>query len=316
MRKPSDLPWALRGVTSFTRADADRHGVNWRRLAAPDLERAFHGVRRHAASAATVRDVAEAYARRMPQRQVFTHATAAQLWGIPLPAHVERRPELHVSVPSGSARPAGRGVSGHVLNMDRVAIRVLSGVRLVDPASAWCQLGSILRVDDLVATADYLLTGREPVGGSRALCSRGELDAALLRFRGCRGAASLARALGLARHGPLSRRETLLRLDLVRGGLPEPVPNLRVLDDGGAFLALVDLAYPRHRVGLEYQSDLHRPAEAYRRDVRRLERLVDAGWSMIQVTSDDVSVDGEMRDSAELRRRVARRLSERGWTGG
>ena len=138
----------------------------------------------------------------------------------------------------------------------------------------------------------------------------------MLRFRGCRGAAALARALDLARHGPLSRRETLLRLDLVRGGLPEPVPNLRVFDGSGAFLALVDLAYPRHRVGLEYQSDFHRPAEAFRRDVRRLERLADAGWSMIQVTADDVSVDGEVRDSAELRQRVARRLTANGWTGG
>ena len=109
MRQPSELPWALRGVASFARADAERRGVHWWRLAAHDLERPFHGVRRHAASAATVRDLAEAYARRMPRRQVFTHATAAQLWGIPLPAHVESRPELHVSVPSGSARPSGRG---------------------------------------------------------------------------------------------------------------------------------------------------------------------------------------------------------------
>ena len=56
--------------------------------------RAFHGVRRHAASAAAARAVAEAYARRMPQRQVFTHATAAPRWGIPRPAQVERRPAL------------------------------------------------------------------------------------------------------------------------------------------------------------------------------------------------------------------------------
>lgn len=316
MREPSELPWALRGLPSFTRAEAARRGVHWRRLAASDLERPFHGVRRHAASVATVRDLAEAYARRMPHRQVFSHSTAARLWGVPLPAHLERGTRLHVSVPPGSATPAARGTTGHVVHFGRLGIRVLGGLRVVDPASAWCQLGSSLPVDDLVAAADFLLTGGEPVGGARALCSRAELDAALLRFAGCRGAVSLARALELARHGPLSRRETLLRLDLVRGGLPEPVPNHRVLDGAGAFLALVDLAYPRHRVGLEYQSDLHRPAAAFRRDIRRLERLADAGWVIVQVTSDDVSVDGDVRDSALLRERVARRLRARGWIGG
>src|SRR5215207_5217936 len=128
MRRPSELPWALRGVSSFTRAEATRRGVHWRRLAARDLERPFHGVRRSAASAATVRDVAESYARRMPQRQVFSHATAARLWGIPLPTAVERRTELHVSVPAGSACPASRGVAGHVVQMERVGIRVLGGL--------------------------------------------------------------------------------------------------------------------------------------------------------------------------------------------
>ena len=103
-----------------------------------------------------------------------------------------------------------------------------------------------------------------------------------------------------------------MRLDLSRAGLPEPVPNFEVRDALGALVAMVDLAFAEYRVGIEYQSDLHRDAGRYRSDVRRLERLLDAGWLIVQATSDDVSADGRLRNSAEFADRVARRLRARG----
>lgn len=324
------LPWTLRALPSFTRREADRRGIRWRRLAAADLERPFHGVRRHATEEPpTVRVLAEAYAKRMPRRQVFSHETAAALWGIPLPAErrdprLPREPaearaprlmELHVSVPHGSAAPAAKGVRGHILRFERFSVRVHGGLRMVDPATAWVQLGARLGVDDLVAAADFLISGSEPFDRRAPLCTRDELEAALRAHAGCRGTASLRAALELARWGPLSRRESLLRLDLVRAGLPEPVPNHRVLAADGSLVAMIDLGYPDHRVGLEYQSDAHRPASVWRRDLRRIERLADEGWVIVQVTSDDVSADGDARDSAELIERVRRRLRARGWAG-
>lgn len=323
MPRSQELPWLLRGVSSFTRREADRRGVRWRRLAAADLARPYHSVRlRIADEAPTLRDLARAYAKRMPRRQVFSHETAAALWGIPLPIGIaaagRRDPEpplLHVSVPRRSAKPAARGVRGHVLRFDRIAVRVHRGLRLVDPATTWVQLGARLTVDDLVAAADFLLTGTEPYDGRAPLCTPSELEAALVAHPGCRGAASLRSALTLARCGPLSRRESLLRLDLVRAGLPEPVANHRVLDTDGTLLAMIDLAYPGYRVGIEYQSDLHRNPRKWRRDVRRLERLADAGWVIVQATSDDVSVDGGLRDSVLFAERVRRRLRARGWAG-
>lgn len=253
----------------------------------------------------------------MPRRQVFSHETAAALWGVPLPgapgSATPTAPLLHVSVPTGSALPSARGVRGHVLRFERLGVRVHHGLRLVDPASAWVQLGARLSVDDLTAAADFLLTGTRPYDGRRPLCTREELEQALERHRGCRGSASLRTALALARYGPLSRRETLLRLDLVRAGLPEPLPNHRVCAAGGELVAMVDHAYPEYRVGIEYQSDRHRNPSEWRRDIRRLERLADEGWLIVQATSDDVSADGRMRDSARFAERVRRRLQSRGW---
>lgn len=323
MPRPQELPWTLRGVPSFTRREADRRGVRWRRLAAADLARPFHGVRlRIGDTAPTVRELADAYAKRMPRRQVFSHETAAMLWGIPLPIRAGKAGgdeltdlPLHVSVPRGSAKPSARGVCGHVLRFDRFEVRVRGGLRLVDPATAWVQLGARLNVDDLVAAADFLLTGTEPYDGRAPLCAVADLVAAVSAHAGCRGAASLRAALALSRHGPLSRRESLLRLDLVRADLPEPALNHRVLDTDGTLLAMIDLGYPDFRVGIEYQSDLHRSPQQWRRDIRRLERLADAGWVIVQATSDDVSADGALRDSAGFAERVRRRLRERGWPG-
>jgi hypothetical protein len=318
-----ELPWSLRTAKSFTRREAERRGLHWRRLAADDLDHPFHDVLRPVASEASVLALADAYAKRMPRRQVFSHETAAALWGVPLPASSGMSPysstaagppaTLHVSVPRGSAPPAGRGVSGHVLRFERVTVHVHRGLRVVDPASAWVQCAARLSVDDLVAAADFLLTGSQPFDGRAPRCTRDQLAAAIERHPGCRGAVRLRQALELARSGPLSRRESLLRLDLVRGGLPEPECNHRVLGGDGSLVAMIDLAYPAYRVGLEYQSDLHRPAEKFRRDIRRLERLADIDWTIVQVTADDVSADGAARDSVAMRERVAARLRARGW---
>ncbi|WP_353815780.1 hypothetical protein [Agromyces sp. SYSU T00266] len=315
-------------MPSFTRAEATRHGVRWRRLAAPDLERTFHGVRRHVGAEPSIRELAEAYAKRMPRRQVFSHVTAAVLWGIPVPRSAEparpgpvadgesARPLLHVAVPRGSARPSAAGVEGHVISFESVQVIVHGGLRVVDPASAWIQPGASLTVDDLVVAAEYPITGSHPFDGRLPLCDREQLESALAAHPGRRGIDAIRRALAAARWGALSRRETLLRLDLVRAGLPEPVPNHRVLDGRGELVAMIDLAYPDRRVGIEYQSDLHRSPAQWRRDIRRIERLADVGWVIVQATADDVSADGELRDSAAFADRVRRRLDASRPVGG
>jgi hypothetical protein len=312
VRAPRPLPPELRIRPAFTVERARLGGVHPSRLAAADLRRPFHGVRQHASIDDGARARAMAYAERMPPRQAFSHVTAALLWGMPIPSALEHDGRIHVAVPAGSTRSLAAGVIGHVIRPERLGAVRMAGLRVASPADTWCQLGAYLGVDDLVAVGDFLVTGEEPSGRSAALCTMSQLEAAIRRHRGCRGATLLRTALELVRYGSLSRRESLMRIDLVRAGLPEPRPNFVVLDSRGRFVAMVDLGYPEYRVGIEYQSDVHREPERYREDVRRLERLADAGWRIVQATSDDVSADGRLRDSAAFAERVSRRLHDAG----
>jgi very-short-patch-repair endonuclease len=79
-----------------------------------------------------------------------------------------------------------------------------------------------------------------------------------------------------------------MRLGLVVAGLPEPTVQHTVLDSDGIFVARVDLAYERLRVGLEYDGDHHREQETFRHDAARLNRLRLVGWTILRFTAADV----------------------------
>jgi len=140
------------------------------------------------------------------------------------------------------------------------------------------------------------------------------LTAAAELHRGSPGAARTREALPLLRVGPLSPRESLLRLRMLRHGLPEPQlhhPVPECLVDG--HVPHVDFAYPEYRVAIEYEGDYHRSPEQFRRDIRRYERLQDAGWIVIRAAADDVPDDPAALQAAELVERIERRLRSRGW---
>ena len=101
-----------------------------------------------------------------------------------------------------------------------------------------------------------------------------------------------------------------MRLLLVRAGLPEPTLNAPVaLLDGG--FAYPDLAWPEYRVAIEYDGRWHDEPGQRAADSERHERLVDAGWLVVHVRSDDLFD----RPSAVVARIVSR-LRDRGFTLG
>lgn len=102
------------------------------------------------------------------------------------------------------------------------------------------------------------------------------------------GVCSLRELLMLVDGRTESPMETRLRLLLHDADAPPPVPQFEVRDDGGHFLARVDLAYPQWRIALEYEGDHHREKAQFRRDIARVNALRQAGWLVLRFTADDV----------------------------
>jgi very-short-patch-repair endonuclease len=87
---------------------------------------------------------------------------------------------------------------------------------------------------------------------------------------------------------PLSESpmETRLRVSLIDGGLPRPVAQYELRDPLGAFIARLDLAYPQHRVAVEYDGAWHWARR--RDDDRRRDAARALGWVVIVVSAEDL----------------------------
>jgi hypothetical protein len=112
-----------------------------------------------------------------------------------------------------------------------------------------------------------------------------------------RGVRMLRQAIDLADPRSESPPESRLRVRLVTGGLPAPVPQWEVHDEFGRFVARLDLAWPGARVAVEYDGDQHRERRHHTRDLLRHNRLRALGWHVLQVSD----LDTTPRTIAQLR---------------
>jgi very-short-patch-repair endonuclease len=175
---------------------------------------------------------------------------------------------------------------------------------VVEPAHVWVQLAAMLPHDDLVAVGDRWVTPQGRGLSARAALTSIDALRAAIPARS-RSAARARRALADVRVGPESRMETLLRLLLVRSGLPEPEVNPAYEIDGETFHP--DLAYPQWAVVLEYEGDVHRTDQrVWRSDIARREAFESAGQRVIRVQALDVLAKPEAFLS-----RVARIIAQR-----
>lgn len=290
MPKRVDLPPNLLG-RPFAVNEARDAEVGEGRLRGRDLARPFHGIRapvsdpREGNDRVALLRHCRAYAPLLRPGQFFSHLTAARLWNCPLPFEFTAGEPLHVSTLAPARAPRSRGIVGHQLPGDRAETTRRHGLPIVDASSTWCQLASMLPLDDLVAVGDALVL--DPLVLD-PLDLRPYLTLEQLRDRsanwhghGCRAAQS---ALLLIRGGAESRPESLLRLLIARSALPEPEVNVDVTDTAGRVLGRGDLVYRRWRTVVEYDGDEHRTSSRqYDRDITRIENFAHAEWRVVRV---------------------------------
>jgi hypothetical protein len=251
----------------------------------------------------------------MNPKHAFSHATAAELYQLPVPAYALGA-GLHVAAPFPLRAPSGKGVIGHqvaqslwarqdIVPEDYETDRLFAFTALT-PELVWAQLAETLACDDLVAIGDAIVGGGHPIG---TIAGLREMTHACT---GRRGAHRMAAAVELVRVGSLSRPESLLRLIVVRAGIPEPALNLQVTDGLGRPISMADLCWPEFRVLVEYEGDGHRVSPGkFRSDITRGERYQDGGWFQLRASARDV-----FGDPNPFVGRLARRLRERGWRPG
>lgn len=211
-----------------------------------------------------------------PPTAVFCGRTAAYLHGAT--SLVESDSPVELVVPPTSRFGAAVGLHVRRASMPATDVSRLGRFRCTTGLRTAVDIARLEPLVDAVPALDVLLAAR--------VTDRASLTMAVGRLTGVRGARCARKATALADDRAESQPESRLRVLLALAGCPA-VPQFVVRDADG-FLARVDLAYPDHRVAIEYDGAWHASPEQLRRDRRRLNRLVAAGWTVIHVTAADL----------------------------
>ncbi|SEK27629.1 Transcriptional regulator, AbiEi antitoxin, Type IV TA system [Blastococcus sp. DSM 46786] len=211
-----------------------------------------------------------------PSCAVFCGRTAAYLHGVTGVVDADSPVELVVPTSSRAAAAAGLVVRRAAIEPSDLTqsgpFRFTTGLRTaVDIARVEPLLDAVPALDALVAAR---VVGLVPLAGAAA------------GLHGVRGAHRCRRAVSLVDPRAESPQESRLRVVLALAGLPA-VPQ-HVVRDADGFVARVDLAFPELRIAIEYDGAWHGAPAQLRRDRRRLNRLVAAGWTVLHVTAADL----------------------------
>ena len=228
----------------------------------------------------------------LPPETVITGKSAAGLWGVQ-PARAEDCVQVVVPDNTRIARRTG-------LNVRRTVVRP-------HECTPWSE-GAV--ATPLRTTLDLLLDRPLPdaVADLDAVLRAGLVAVPqvvrMVEGRSDKGIVLARRAIELADPRAESRPESRVRVWLVLDGL-HPVPQYWI-EDGTGRLARADLAFPEHKVAVEYDGSW-RDGElwALNRDRDRLNRVQAAGWEIVFVTAQ------LLNDPARMIRTVRAALTRR-----
>jgi hypothetical protein len=155
-----------------------------------------------------------------------------------------------------------------------------AGTPVTTPSRTAFDLARRLPLIEAVVCVDAMLAAR--------LVTVDDLRRSARPRTGWTGLPRLRKVLLLCDAGAESPQETRLRLILVAGGLPVPVTQYEVRTTSGLFVARLDMAYPKSRLGIEYEGDHHRGRGAFQHDLRRVNNLRACGWTVLRFGARDL----------------------------
>jgi hypothetical protein len=202
------------------------------------------------------------------------------------------------------------GVKGHRGQFFADEIVTHNGLLITSRTRTWLDCSRKMSIEELTVVADHLLRIPRPdfEGRAEPYATIEDLADMLDRHKGTPGIRKARLALEQARVGADSAPETRLRLALEYAGLPEPELNVP-MELGAGVVRQPDLAYPEHRVAVEYEGEGHSEAAQIVRDIAREEDFAQAGWLLVRISKRHMKNEAQ---AAVAKSRAA--LLSRGWS--
>lgn len=289
----------------FTAADATALGISRHqlrsRLAAGTIKQVLRGVYVPASWPDDPVARARAAAHVVPGDCVVSDRSAASLHGIDLLdfAELDVPPDLEM-VRVGTANPTRRdGVLGGKRDLLPGEIMTIGGVRVTTPIRTMCDIACLRGRWRAIGALDAF-RGRFGV-------TEAALSAMLPRYAGRRGVTQLRELIPLSREGVDSQPESWIRIEINDSGFPMPASQAWVWVPGWG-RAKVENAYEHLRIAVEYDGEeFHSADDDVDHDEERREALRLAGWIVIVVRRDGLTVEGRQVWLAELAAAYAER---------
>lgn len=297
----------------FTRSDAVRLGISERQirngLRFRMLRRVVRGVFIRTDIDDTPITRAAAVSLVVNPQHVVCDRTAAWLHGVNVFGYgdLEVQPPVETCVYRGGSPTCRGGVDGRTRDLAAHDVMSLGGVPVTTPLRTALDLGCAL--------------GRRRALGSldQFMCLHGittrEMEAQLPRYFRRRGVVQLRELIPLAHPRAESMRESWVRLEIHDAGLPAPELQWWIEIDGVPTYRL-DLAYPKHKVAVEYDGEEYhlRSKEQREYDDNRRRWLKEHGWTVIVIRASGLTGPAPDGWLSELRLALRSRTKRLRWT--
>lgn len=269
-------------ASPFTFVEATRAGISRRQLRdgvdRRELRRVLRGVYVDARLEDTTELRAAAAALVTSPYEIVCDRTAAWLHGIDVFGYgdTEVLPDIETCVLRGHTPTRRGGIDGRTRDLLAEDVMVVGGIPVTTPLRTAMDLGCALPRHRALGALDAFMHHHD--------VERVDMERLERRYRRRRGVIQLRALIPLADARSESMRESWVRLDIHDHGLPAPTLQYWIEIDGVPTYRL-DLAYPRHRVAVEYDGeDFHRRTPEQREaDEKRRSWLIAHGWVVIVI---------------------------------
>lgn len=169
-----------------------------------------------------------AVARALGPHTVFSHQSAAAIWGYSL---LTQWPDtVHITVGSKSGQRSGRFITRHVTDVDENEYELVNGLLVTTPLRTLCDLARASSFASGVVLFDQGLRAGPPTARARNALERGEILERLERQAGWRGVARAMKAAQFADGRSGSGGETFCRVQIHRLRMPAPDLQVPIVD--------------------------------------------------------------------------------------